>query len=57
MSDAELDDHYRSSDIFVMASHYEGFGMVLTEAAGGGLPIVTTRCGAAAHALPAAPRR
>lgn len=53
MSDAELDGHYRSSDIFVMASHYEGFGMVLTEALARGLPIVTTRCGAAAHALPA----
>jgi glycosyltransferase involved in cell wall biosynthesis len=52
LGEAELDAHYRSSDIFVMASHYEGYGMVLTEALARGLPIVTTRCGAAAHALP-----
>lgn len=52
MSDAELDAHYRSSDIFALASHYEGYGMVLTEALARGLPIVTTLSGAAAHALP-----
>ncbi|MGL4437949.1 MAG: glycosyltransferase family 4 protein [Bosea sp. (in: a-proteobacteria)] len=52
MTDAELDTHYRSSDIFVMASHFEGYGMVLTEALARGLPIVTTLSGPGAAALP-----
>jgi glycosyltransferase involved in cell wall biosynthesis len=54
MSDTELDAHYRSSDIFVMASHFEGYGMVLTEALARGLPIVTTLSGPGAVALPQA---
>ena len=52
MSDAELDSHYRDADIFVMASHYEGYGMVLTEALARGLPIVTTLSGSGAAQLP-----
>lgn len=52
MSDAELDGYYRSSDIFVMTSHFEGYGMVLTEALARGLPIVTTLSGPGAAALP-----
>ena len=41
-----LDRIYASSSIFVLASHYEGFGMVLTEALARGLPVVSTTGGA-----------
>ncbi|MEV6491603.1 glycosyltransferase, partial [Actinoplanes sp. NPDC051633] len=37
---SELRDAYRSSSIFALASHYEGFGLVLSEASSAGLPLV-----------------
>jgi glycosyltransferase involved in cell wall biosynthesis len=42
----ELEELYSSSDIFVFPSTWEGFGMVLAEAASYGMPIVATDAGA-----------
>ena len=50
-SDA-LDGLYARSDLFVMSSHFEGYGMVLGEAMVRGLPIVMTCGGAMAQTVP-----
>ncbi|MCC2099212.1 MAG: glycosyltransferase family 4 protein, partial [Hyphomicrobiales bacterium] len=43
---------YAGSDVFVLASHYEGYGMVLAEAMASGLAIISTTGGAAAATVP-----
>ena len=49
---AAMEAHYAASSLFVLPSHFEGYGMVLTEALARGLPVVSTTGGAIPHTLP-----
>jgi glycosyltransferase involved in cell wall biosynthesis len=51
--EAGLRAAYAGADLFVLPSHYEGYGMVVTEAISAGLPVLTTTAGALADTLPA----
>lgn len=41
----DIADLYRCADGFVLASHYEGYGLVVAEAMASGLPVVVTDSG------------
>lgn len=49
LPDAALRRLMTTSDLFVQASHFEGYGMALAEAIAHGLPVISTATGAAAR--------
>ncbi|HVG52237.1 MAG TPA: glycosyltransferase family 4 protein [Xanthobacteraceae bacterium] len=51
ISDSALADAYLKADVFVTASHFEGYGMAATTAIACGLPIVATAGGALSQTL------
>ena len=53
VGEAELDRLYDRSDVLVLPSYHEGFGMVVVEAVARGLPVIASDAGAIPEALPA----
>lgn len=47
-----LEAFYRTANVFVLASRYEGYGMAYTEALAHGLPVIGSGCGAVQETLP-----
>ncbi len=52
LGSGELASRYQDAACLVLPSHYEGYGMVITEALARGLPVVATAGGAVPHTLP-----
>lgn len=51
ISNTDLADAYLHADIFVMSSHYEGYGMAAARAIAHGVPVIATQTGAVAETI------
>lgn len=52
LSPKALAEQYHRADVFVLASHYEGYGMAYAEALSWGLPVIGTTGGAVTQTVP-----